>query len=459
MVALNLVELAEKMGGRILQGSPSQIFSRFNIDSRTVAAGELFFAIQAERDGHDFITHAQQNGAAGAVISHNSVNIAPDMALIKVKDTLAALQELARAVLRDSGVQIIGITGSAGKTTTKEFTAALLAGRFNILKSAGNYNNHIGLPLSLLQLQPQNDVAVLEYGMSGRGEIATLTGIASPDIAVITNIHPVHLEFFSDLEEIALAKKEILEGMNPKGYAVLNGENEHVRRISQNWEGQKLFFGTCEQSMVSAQNIRDVNWAGMTIDLKYGDESASITLPFFNRGLLSNFLAAAATAHILEIPLEEVVLRAKNLRTFAHRCTLLELQQGIKVIDDSYNSNPAALDLALESLKALQGGRKVAVLGDMLELGEKAPEYHYQSGEKAARSGLDLLITIGPLAYRIAAGARSAGLKSERINSYQDTKEASAAIINLIKKNDIVLVKGSRGIGVDKLITILKKRG
>jgi len=459
VVALNLEELAKKMGGKILQGSPSQVYHRYNIDSRTTTTEELFFAIQAERDGHDFIVNAYQNGAAGAVISRDLIEAPPDMALIKVPDTLKALQELARDILIDSGIKIVGITGSAGKTTTKEFTAALLEGRFSILKSAGNYNNHIGLPLSLLRLETQNEVAVLEYGMNSRGEIAALTDIAPPDIAVITNIYPVHLEFFHDLNEIALAKKEIVEGMNPKGIAVFNGENELVREIAQGWTGKKIFFGSNEQSFIAADNFQSIDWEGMIFDLKYGEETEQIYLPFFNMGLLSNFLAAAAVANILGVPLGEVVLKAKNLHSFAHRGTLLELEQGIKIIDDSYNSNPAALDLALESLATLKGGRKVAVLGDMLELGEKASDFHFIAGEKAAHSGLDYLITIGSLAFQMAAGARSAGMKPEQIISFQDTGAAANKILDLIKKNDTVLVKGSRGIGVDSIVTILKKRG
>lgn len=458
-MALNLAELANKMDGAILQGSPALLFNRYNIDSRTTAAGELFFAIQAERDGHDFIAHAHQKGAAGAVIARKPDYAAPDLALIKVPDTLAALQNLAREVRKDAGVKIIGITGSAGKTTTKEFTAALLSGRYNILKSEGNYNNHIGLPLSLLRLQPDNEAAVLEYGMSGRGEIAVLTGIAPPDIAVITNIHAVHLEFFQNIDEIALAKKELLEGMNPQGIAVLNAENEMVLRIAQELRVEKIFFGNHERSLISARNLRSTSWTGMTIDLKYGTKTAPLTLPFFNRGLLANFLASAAVAYVLDIPLDEVINKAQKLQTYNHRSTLFEIEHGVRLIDDSYNSNPAALELALESLAALQGGRKIAILGDMLELGKQAPDFHFQAGEKVFRAGIDLLITIGPLAERIAAGARADGMKSGQISSFRNTAEAEEEIADLIKTNDIVLVKGSRGVGLDKIVNRLIKRG
>ncbi len=459
MAELRLDELAHKMGGKILQGSPSLRFDRFNIDSRQSKPGELFFAITAKRDGHNYISHSVQKGAAGAVISHKIPLQNQKIALIQVKDTVQALQLLAKRILQESNSKVIGITGSVGKTTVKEFTAALLSSNGNVLKSKGSYNNYLGLPLSLLLLTKEDELAVLEYGMSSSGEITALTHIAPPDIAVITNIKPAHLEFFKDIKKIAMAKKEILNGLKSKGIAVLNGDDPLVKEIAEKRKGKQIFFGTSEGHDISAKNIKNDGWKGTTFDLNYGQEMIKIFIPFFCKSSIYNFLAAASVAYALSIPAQMIARRAKHLAAFPNRGGLVHLENNIKLIDDSYNSNPAALEMALKDLSKLPGNRKIAILGDMLELGQNEIEFHIQAGEKTAQLGLDLLVTIGPLSLNMAKGAIAEGMKHSCIFSYQNSEKAAKEIKSFLKEGDLILVKGSRGIKTEKIVNELKGKG
>lgn len=456
---LRLDEIAQNTAGQILQGEPSRTFQDFNIDSRISKPGELFFAIVAQRDGHDYVPNALAQGAAGAVVSRPVPLADPTSAVLLVDETLEALQALAHQVVQKLDTRIIGITGSVGKTTTKEFLYSLLSTSFPTFKSSGNFNNHLGLPLSLLHLAPQDEWAVLEYGMSHAGEIAALTRIAAPDIAVLTNIKPVHLEFFSGLHEIALAKKEILDGMKPDGTAVLNGDDPLVREISQDHIGTTIFFGSDENCSIRACNLQPCGWKGITFDLVYGENCSPIELPFFNQAHLQNFLAAAAAAFVCGVPLERIQTQALKLKPYDKRGQVYSLKNNIRIIDDSYNSNPAALSLALQSLAELPGERKLVVLGDMLELGAQEEDFHVQAGKEIAKLRIGLLITVGSLGRFIATGALSAGMKTENILSFSDSDAAAEEIQSLLEEGDVVLVKGSRGVGMDRIVTKLLERG
>jgi UDP-N-acetylmuramoyl-tripeptide--D-alanyl-D-alanine ligase len=446
-VELRLSEIAEKMQGTILQGNPAICFHQYNIDSRLTQAGELFFALKAERDGHEYVLDAIEKGAAGAVISKKFKPPDPNTALIQVPETLKALQSLAQKSLLDIKPVVVGVTGSIGKTTTKEFIFTLISSQYRVLKSEGNFNNHIGLPLSILRLSEDHEAAVLEYGMSTPGEIQALTRIAAPDIAVITNIKPVHLEFFSSLEEIACAKKEILEGMKPEGTAILNGDDELIRKIAQDWRGKKIYFGLSAACRVRASNIQNRGWEGISFDLSLGKRTQKVRLPFLNRGYLFNFLAAAGVAQELQVSIENILERSGHLKLFNNRGSHYKLNNDMRLIDDSYNSNPDALESALKSLTELPGGRKVAVLGDMLELGKSEIEFHIQAG--------NILITVGPLSRYMAEGALENGMDKNSISSFQDSTEASEKISDLLRAKDIIMVKGSRGIHMEEIIKSL----
>lgn len=459
MVELRLDQIAKKINGLILQGSPSLTLSKFNIDSRLTEPGELFFALVANRDGHDFVLDAVKKGAAGAVISKRISLSEKNIGLVKVEDTLQALQKLAKKVLTEHKAKIVGITGSTGKTTTKEFSSSLLSASFNVLKSEGNFNNYLGLPLSILRLNNKHEVVVLEMAMSSAGEIRTMTQIAPPDISVITNISPVHLQFFKSLDEIREAKKEILEGMKAGGTAVLNGDDPQIKKIARDWKGEKIFFGFSPESNIRAQNIRKQGFKGMTLEFIYGQKQKRIHFPFIYESFLYNFLAAAAIAYALSVPLKNILEQIKTLKPFPGRGILIPLKRNIKIFDDSYNSNPKALEAALRGLSDMPSKRKVAVLGDMLELGKKEAEFHRQAGEQVVKWGWDLLITIGRLSASIAEGAISAGMNINQVHSFQDSEEAATKVWSLVEKGDFILVKGSRKIRTEKVVEKLKSRG
>ncbi|MCX6562262.1 MAG: UDP-N-acetylmuramoyl-tripeptide--D-alanyl-D-alanine ligase [Candidatus Aminicenantes bacterium] len=457
MAELRLDRIAETTGGTILQGPPERVFRDFNIDSRRTTPGELFFAIVARRDGHDFVAAAAERGAAGAVVSRPVPAVAGDFALLQVPDSLGALQLLAKKVLEGRSLKVVGITGSVGKTTTKEFTAAILSRKFQVLKSEGNFNNHLGLALTLLRLEPRHDAAVLEMGMSAPGEIRTLTEIAPPDVAVITNVSPVHLEFLKTMEAIAAAKKEILEGMRPDGIAVLNGDDPFVEQIAQARNGRKIFFGLSRGCDIRVENLQRLGYDGFKFDLVLDGDRRRIRFPFLSETYIYDLLAAVGVGRALSLSLDEIEQGIQDLKPYAKRGLLLRLAKKIVVVDDSYNSNPRALEAALRNYAALPARRRVAVLGDMLELGQAAAKFHEDAGLQAERSGWDLLVTVGPLSRRMAKGARLAGMGMDRILSFATSEDAAAQVPALLREGDLVLVKGSRGIRTETIVEALKE--
>ena len=456
MAELRLDAIALRMGGMIVEGDPSSVFGSFNIDSRLSQPGELFFAIAAKRNGHDFVPDAFAKGARGAVISQDIAPVGPAHALVRVPDTITALQALARSVLADHGARVIGITGSIGKTTTKEFTAGLLSPCFKVLKSEGNFNNRLGLALSLLRLQPGQQAAVLEMGTSGPGEIRTLTRIAPPDIAVITNINPVHLEFFHSLEAIAEAKKEILDGAKEGATAVLNGDDPLVQKIGRDWKGRRLTFGFSPACDVRASAVRKLGTNGMTFELQLEGRAKRVRFPFFYEEYLSNLLAAVGASHALLVPFEVMIEQIPRLTPFSGRGGLIRLGHGLRLIDDSYNSNPRALQAALKGLASLPARRRVAILGDMLELGPTEADFHRQAGRQVAENGWNLLLAVGSLARHIAEGAMAAGLPKAQVLTFFTSDEAAARISALVEDGDLILVKGSRGIKTERVVERLK---
>lgn len=455
---LSLDSIAERTEGRVLQGSPSLSFCGYSIDSRTVEPGELFFALVAERNGHEFVTHAARRGARGAVISQDVKISAPDFGLLRVEDTLEALQRLSQSVLLDHPVRVVGITGSIGKTTTKEFTACLLSRRHNVLKSKDNFNNQIGLPLSVLALNERHNVAVLEMGMNHPGEIKLLTRLAPPNVAVITNINPVHLEFFDSMEAIAAAKKEILLGAKNDAVAVLNGDDPRIKAISADWRGRKILFGLSEGADIRAMNVQPSGSAGLSLDLVYGGEKAPVKVPFFYETYLYNFLAAAGTARALSVPLDDILTQAPTLTPLPMRGMLMRRDK-ITVVDDSYNSNPKALESALKDTARIAARRRVAVLGDMLELGAHEAKFHREAGRQAVEAGWDVLVTIGEKSRAMAEGALEAGMSEDRVYSFADSEEAAEKIWSIIQEGDLILVKGSRGIKTERILERFKEKG
>jgi UDP-N-acetylmuramoyl-tripeptide--D-alanyl-D-alanine ligase len=427
-----------------------------SIDSRTIRPGEVFFAVVGPRfDGHDFLTDVAAKGAVAAVV-HRDVAAPATLQILRVPDTTRALQDLARHRRSDAEVRLVAITGSVGKTTTKEMTAALLATRGPVLKTEGNLNNQYGLPLTLLRLREEHTAAVVELGMSAAGELRELSGIAQPDVAVITRVSPVHLEFFDSMDAIAAAKAEILEGLRPGGAAVLNGDDERLRRIGEGFPGRVVWFGRDRRFDVSAESWRGTGF-GMRFDLRVAGQGVDVALPLAGPHFVQNFLAAAAAAHALGIDPQAMAEAATGIAPARHRGEVVRLADGVVLLDDSYNSSPDALEAALTALTLVPGQRRLAVIGDMLELGPTGPALHREAGRKLAGK-VDVVIGVGELAKELLEGAREAGMASTTLHYFTDATEAAAAVKALISPRDAVLVKASRGVRLEKVVDALRAR-
>jgi UDP-N-acetylmuramoyl-tripeptide--D-alanyl-D-alanine ligase len=463
-VVLTAAEIAKVSGGRVVSGDAQTRIAGWSIDSRTLVAGDLFVAIRGDRyDGHGFVANALAAGAAGVLVAQAPVLPpagagGPAPLVIQVDDTTRALQDAARDVRRRSGAKVVAITGSAGKTTTKELTAELLAAKYRVFRNKGNLNNHIGLPLSLLELAAGPDVAVVELGMNHAGEIRTLVGIAEPDVRVWTNVGDAHLGFFASADAIADAKAEILEGARPSDLLVAAADDARVRARIGAFSGRTVTFGVSDRADVYASLVDHRGLDGMAATVTTPHGSARIETPLLGTGNLLNLLAATAVATELGVPIEMVAQRAAHVRPAARRGELLRLPGGVTLIDDSYNSSPAALKRALETVRNATGSaRKIAVLGEMLELGDHATRLHEECGWAAAASGLDLLITVGGgPALRMAEAAKTAGLPPSAVLHAPTSLEAADLVQRRVRPGDLVLVKGSRGIHTDVVVERLK---
>jgi UDP-N-acetylmuramoyl-tripeptide--D-alanyl-D-alanine ligase len=449
---MTLSEIANAAGGRIVLGQPERPVEGISIDTRTLERGQLFVAVSGQRfDGHEFLAEAAARGAVAAVVARDVV-APPGLELIRVADTTAALADLARHVRTSVSLPVVAITGSTGKTTTKDMTAALLASRGPVLKTEGNLNNQYGLPLTLFRLRPEHTAAVLELGMSARGELARLTRIALPDVAVITNVAPVHLAFFDSVDAIARAKAEILEGVRPGGAAVLNYDDPRLRKLGASFEGEVVWFGRDRACAVSAEHVRGTIH-GIRFDLHVGGEAYDVALPLPGVHFVMNLLAAAAVALRFGVTAEKIAEIAANLEAAPHRGRVLRLRSRVTLLDDCYNSNPVAVEAAVSALQMAAPGRRVAFLGDMLELGPTAAELHRQTAARAGKQ-LDVLVVIGALAPAFVEGARQAGVQAQ---AYASAEQAAADVPELLRPGDAVLVKGSRGVHMETIVDAITR--
>jgi UDP-N-acetylmuramoyl-tripeptide--D-alanyl-D-alanine ligase len=453
---LTAAMIATATGGQLVAGTPDRVIDGFSIDSRTLQPGDLFFAIVAERDGHAFVDDALARDAVGVVVKPGSgvARIETETVVIEVSDTTMALQDLARFVRRESPATVIAITGSAGKTTTKETIAALLADRYRVTKNKGNLNNHLGLPLSLLELRHGADVAVMELGMNHAGEISLLVGIAQPEIRVWTNVGDAHLGHFASEAAIADAKGEILDGASATDLLVCNADDPLVMERSQAFAGRVVTFGTSPIADVRAEAIEDLGLDGTRMRLIAQGGAVGLQVPLLGRGNLSNVLAASAVALELGVTLPEIAARSRDLEPATHRGAVLRLGQGITVIDDSYNSSPSALQRALDVVaREPHATRKAAVLGEMLELGEHSTRLHEECGRAAAAAGLQRLIVVGSdPAQALADAAVTGGLPLDAVTWTVSSAAAADLIVSWLAAGDLVLVKGSRGIRTDAIV-------
>ena len=451
MPTLTFRDLAAMTHGTLVQGG-DLITSSVVIDSRQVTPDSVFFAIKGERlDGHQFLAQALAT-ARGAVVSRVPEGIAGDKGIVRVDDTTAALQRLARAVRERDDFLLIAITGSAGKTTTKEMIATLAGTERRTFRSFGNFNNLIGCPLSIDNTPDGTEVVVSEMGMNHKGEIAQLAGLLHPDVGVYTNIGPVHIEFFGTIEKIAEAKRELLENVKTGGTIVLNADNQYVMDISRDFDGRKVTYGIEHDADFRATEIRERGLLGTTFSV--GGHTFELSLP--GRHNLENLLAAIATARSIGISWEGIARGVRELRPAYHRGVIVPWR-GATIYDDSYNSNPYALKRALALMEqADAAGRRIAVIGDMLELGERENEYHREAGAAIPRS-IDVVFGVGPRSQSLLDGARGAGFDGDRLHHFADAESAGAFLRDFIRGGDLVLIKASRGIGLDRIVTMLEK--
>jgi UDP-N-acetylmuramoyl-tripeptide--D-alanyl-D-alanine ligase len=458
---LQLQDIARWMGAELRAhagGSPQELATGYSIDTRTLVPGDLFFAIRGERyDAHDFVAAALERDARAAVIARSKVTDLLDLAhthtLLIVDDPLIALQTLATAVRRHWNKRIIGVTGSAGKTTTKEAVAEVLGARFAVLKSQGNLNNEFGMPLQLLKLEPEHDMAVIEMGMSHSGEIAALARIAHPDWGVITNVGSAHAQNFPDgIAGIARAKYELVQGLPASGVAILNCDDPYVGQFGRDFHGRSIYFGMGPCADPRAANIEELGAEGVRFQVTAGEEQATVTLALLGRHNIWNAMAAIAAGVEAGIPLADCAAAAGRLRPPDKRGEVLRIGEAT-IINDCYNSNPEALKSMITTLAAMPAKRRILVAGEMLELGPESAALHRECGRVAAENSIDLVIGVRGNAQYTVEAARDAGALALFVTS---PLEAGEWLKAELRAGDAVLLKASRGVGLEQALALLQ---
>ena len=464
---LPLSRIAEFTAAAILpagnQSDDSTVALGYSIDSRTIQPGELFFAVKGERlDGHDFVEQALSRGAVAAVVEKTQLTRYPKaVSLLAVENTLVALQTLATAVRKKWGKTAIGVTGSMGKTTTKEALSHLLSIRYRVHRTKGNFNNHFGLPLGLLTLEPEHDLAVVEMGMSNPGEIAALARIALPNQGVVTNVAPVHLERFDSLAGIARAKYELIESLPHGGTAVLNADDDYVSQFGRDFKGKVILFGLKTTADVRAEDIETLGSEGTRFALISHDVRQSMHSPLLGKHNVYNVLAAVALAGEHGITPSEIAAALPSLHATDKRGQVVKVGN-ISVLYDCYNSSPKALIAAVETLTAMPAQRRIVVAGEMLELGPSGEQLHRECGRYIAGIGaesqeskVDFLLGVRGLAEPMVEAAQDAGMKAEFVAT---PEEAGAWLADETRDGDVVLLKASRGVKLEKALEVWQQK-
>ncbi len=429
-----------------------EIARGYSIDSRTIQPSEIFFAVLGERlNGHDYVEQALAKGALAAVVRKNeAARFGGKAKLLAVDDTLVALQTLATVVRKIWRKRLVGVTGSAGKTTTKEAIAHVLSTKYRVLKSEGNFNNHFGLPLMLLKLEAEHDIAVIEMGMSHAGEIAALAKIAGPDIGVVTNVAPVHLEFFKSISGIALAKRELIESLPLDGIAILNADDEHVSQFGKSFQGRTVTYGLAQDADVRAENIQTQGFEGSIFDVVVAGARQKARFPLVGAHNIHNALAAVSVALQRGFDLTAATEALATLSPQEKRGQVIQLGN-ITVINDCYNSNPKALTAMVEALSTMPAKRRIVVAGEMLELGNEGEEMHRAAGRDIAARNIDILIGVRGLAQSMTEAANQAGMRSGFMAS---AEEAGEWLAHETRDGDLVLLKASRGVRLERALEI-----
>jgi len=442
MNPLSLSQIAQWAGGSLTSGDGTVVVDKVSTDSRTIKPGELFVALRGDNfDGHNFVEATVKAGAAGAIIDLNwNGNVPKNFALIRARDTLQAYQQLAANYRQSLKLDVIAITGSNGKTSTKDFAAAVLARKFRVTKTQGNFNNHVGLPRTILDATAQDEVAVWEIGMNHPGEIAALATIAAPDVGIITNIGVAHIEFMGSREKIADEKGALAEAIGAEGTVILNADDPFTERIATRARGKVILAGTTGGTIRASE----INQSGSGTDFTVleGAHRCRAQLPVPGLHMVQNALLAIASGRVLGLSLEECAAGLVGAPLTKARLQVKEIH-GVQFLDDSYNANPDSMKAALRTLVELDAdGRKIAVLGEMRELGDKSESGHREVGETAAALKVDHLIAIGNVAATMADAAKRAGLQNSSVVA--STAEAAELLAELAAPGDLVLIKGSR---------------
>jgi len=453
-VVFTLDDLVDASGGRVINGHPrgDERYTGGAFDSRIVHAGEVFFALRDQRDGHDFVADALARGARAAVVARPIDGLTDDAVVVQVESPLRALRAMADRIRDRYPIPAIGITGNVGKTTTKEAVAAALGARYRVLKTVASFNNEIGVPLTFLSLESSHEVAVIEMGFYVPGEIADLCTLVRPRVGIITRIpeRPVHFSRTPSVEAIAAGKAELIAALPRDGVALLNADDPRVSALATRTSARVVLYGESSDAELRATDVEARGIDGLRFVASYRGERVPVSLPLPGRHTVVAALAALGGAHALGVPLSEAAVALATLEQPRHR---MEIRRGggLTVIDDSYNASPAAVLAALEVLREAHG-RRIAVIGDMLELGPLSADAHEEVGRVAARSA-DVLVGVGELARTAVASAKRAGMRETHVVA--DGAEALVLLKRIQRDGDVVLVKGSHSLALDRLADAL----
>lgn len=451
MISYNCAELIKAVNGRLLWGTEEQVFTGVTTDSRKVSENNLFIPLKGERfDGHDYIEQCFKAGAA-VCLTEKSIPASDGSTAVLVADTAKALRDMAAWHRKKHNIPVVGITGSVGKTSTKDMIACVLSARYKVLKTLGNFNNEIGLPLTLLNLENFHEAAVIEMGMSGFGEISRLTAAAQPQIAVITNIGVSHIEKLGSKEGILKAKLEILEGLKPSGMVVLNGDDTLLKDLKGKIGFRTVFYGMDGGLDYTARNYESLGEEGTRFDIDIKGRTYSVSVPVPGIHNVYNSLAAIAVGLEMNIPMDVIIDGIGTYSPGNMRQNIITYK-GIKIINDAYNASPQSMQAAINVLEELSSKtRGIAILGDMLEMGEMASELHYSVGSFIKDKKIDYLITVGKDSEYITQAVIDSGDQSIKLQHFENNDDALIYILNIIRNGDYILIKGSRGMKMEQI--------
>lgn len=456
---LTIEKILKAVKGQLIRGSPQHRVKGVSTDSRVIKAGELFIALTGERfDGHQFINDTLERGASALMVKRGfqlqDFSLSKkDIPLIQVEDTLKALGDLACFWMQQNRATVVAITGSNGKTTTREMVATILERSYQVLKPEHNWNNLIGLPLTLLRLKPHHQIAILEMGMNRKGEIKRLSQIAKPRIGIITNISPVHLHYLKTLKGVAKAKGELFESLTSENFAVINTDDPLIVELAKQCPAQKITFGINTPAQVTATDISPSDYSTNHFTLSVDGKNIPLTLKIPGIHNIYNALAATSLATLFKLTLEEIKAGLERYTAFPARMEIITISKNMHIINDTYNANPKSMENALRTLAHLKGkGRAIAVLGDMLELGEASVDLHQQVGSLIKVLDLDEVFLVGTYAEAIAESACGQGMVEGKIHIGKNHEEIAQQLIRKVKEDDWILIKGSREMKMEEIL-------